>query len=87
MSTNRALGTKVATILRRMRILVTCTMAAERSPLRARWHFTKEEMRQTSYIVADLDSEKELSSRQQAAGLIQDIGQKLTVYVTPKWQI
>lgn len=44
-----------------------------------RWYFTKEELENSPSRRCGIDAEKELSYRQQAANLIQDIGQKLKV--------
>ncbi|XP_062519711.1 cyclin-T1-like isoform X2 [Corticium candelabrum] len=44
-----------------------------------KWYFSKNGLKQTPSICANMDPEKELSYRQQAASLIQDIGQKLNV--------
>ena len=45
-----------------------------------RWYFTKAELENSPSRKCGIDSEKELSYRQQAANLIQDMGQKLKVY-------
>ena len=48
-----------------------------------RWYFTKEELLNYSPSRAHgIDPDKELSYRQQAANMIQDMGQRLSVYVT-----
>lgn len=47
-----------------------------------RWYFTKEELESSPSRRCGIDSEKELFYRQQAANLIQDMGQKLKVYDT-----
>lgn len=58
-----------------------CRMAsAERTPERQRWYFSSDLLRRTPSILSSMDPEKELSYRQQAASLVQDIGQKLNVY-------
>uniref|UniRef100_A0A2R5LKS1 Putative cdk9 kinase-activating protein cyclin t n=1 Tax=Ornithodoros turicata TaxID=34597 RepID=A0A2R5LKS1_9ACAR len=44
-----------------------------------RWYFTKEQLACTPSRKCGLDADKELSYRQQAANLIQDIGQRLSV--------
>lgn len=48
---------------------------------RERWYFTKDELENSPSRRCGIDAEKELSYRQQAANLIQDMGQKLKVYV------
>ena len=45
-----------------------------------RWYFTKEQLKDTPSRRCELDEDKELSYRQQAATLIQDMGQRLSVY-------
>lgn len=45
-----------------------------------RWYFTKEQLACTPSRKCGLDADKELSYRQQAANLIQDMGQRLQVY-------
>uniref|UniRef100_A0A8D8S6F3 Cyclin-T n=1 Tax=Cacopsylla melanoneura TaxID=428564 RepID=A0A8D8S6F3_9HEMI len=44
-----------------------------------RWYFTKEQLENTPSRKCGYDAEKELSCRQQAANLIQDMGQRLQV--------
>ncbi|KPM07110.1 Cyclin N-like protein [Sarcoptes scabiei] len=46
---------------------------------RERWYFTEEELMNSPSRKCGIDPEKELSYRQQAANLIQDMGQKLKV--------
>ena len=47
---------------------------------KARWYFTKEELANSpSRREHGVESDKELSYRQQAANMIQDMGQKLNV--------
>ncbi|KAH9420891.1 Cyclin-T2 [Dermatophagoides pteronyssinus] len=46
---------------------------------RERWYFTKDELENSPSRRCGIDAEKELSYRQQAANLIQDMGQKLKV--------
>ena len=46
----------------------------------SRWMFTKEQILNTPSRKHGIDSDKELSYRQQAANLIQDMGQRLSVY-------
>lgn len=48
---------------------------------RERWYFTKQELENSPSRRCGIDAEKELSHRQQAANLIQDMGQKLKLYV------
>lgn len=45
-----------------------------------RWYFTKEELKKTPSVLSGIDIAKELSYRQQSANLIQDMGQRLSVY-------
>ena len=47
---------------------------------RDRWYFTKEELENSPSRKCGIDAEKEHAYRQQAANLIQDMGQKLKVY-------
>ncbi|CAH1241161.1 CCNT2 [Branchiostoma lanceolatum] len=44
-----------------------------------RWHFTPQQLMDTPTRKCGVDADKELSYRQQAANLIQDMGQRLTV--------
>ena len=46
-----------------------------------RWIFSKELLKNTPSIRAGMTSEVELNQRQQAAQFIQDMGQRLSVYV------
>ena len=46
-----------------------------------RWYFTKEELLNSPSRINGIDPDKELSYRQQAANMIQDMGQRLSVYV------
>ena len=46
----------------------------------ARWYFTRQQLIDTPSRKSGIDGEKELSYRQQAANLIQDMGQRLAVY-------
>ena len=48
--------------------------------LRNRWIFTKEQLQNSPSRADGISQEKELSCRQQAASLIQDMGPKLNVY-------
>lgn len=50
-------------------------MAAEE-----KWYFSKERLAATPSRSCGIDSDKELSYRQQAANFIQDMGQRLKVY-------
>lgn len=45
-----------------------------------KWYFTKEQLENTPSRRAGIPADKELSYRQQAATLIQDMGQRLSVY-------
>lgn len=45
-----------------------------------KWYFTKEQLEHTPSRRAGIPADKELSYRQQAATLIQDMGQRLSVY-------
>lgn len=45
-----------------------------------RFYFTKEQLQNTPSRKNGIDAEKEQSYRQQAATLIQDMGQRLSVY-------
>ena len=49
------------------------------SNLKARWYFTKEEMNNSPSRAHGVDPAKELSYRQQAANLIQDMGHRIGV--------
>lgn len=44
-----------------------------------KWIFSREKLQDTPSRKAGIDTEKELSYRQQAANLIQDMGQRLSV--------
>lgn len=46
----------------------------------SRWYFTREQLRNSPSRKGGIEPEKELSYRQQAANLIQDMGQRLQVY-------
>ena len=46
-----------------------------------RWYFTKEELLNSPSRAHGVDPDKELSYRQQAASMIQDMGKRLNVYV------
>lgn len=46
-----------------------------------KWYFTRQEIDNNPSRRAGLDPDKELSYRQQAANLIQDMGQRLNVYL------
>ncbi|XP_062871116.1 cyclin-T1 [Trichomycterus rosablanca] len=50
-----------------------------RSGNQTKWYFTREQIQNSPSRRAGLDPDKELSYRQQAANLIQDIGQRLNV--------
>lgn len=45
-----------------------------------KWYFTKEQLQNSPSRRCGLDADKELAYRQQAANLIQDMGQRLQVY-------
>jgi len=45
-----------------------------------RWIFTKSQLEDTPSRKNGIDSDKELTYRQQAANLIQEMGQRLQVY-------
>lgn len=45
-----------------------------------KWYFTKEQLLNSPSRKCGLDADKELAYRQQAANLIQDMGQRLQVY-------
>ena len=47
-----------------------------------RWYFTKEKIRNSPSVQDGIEQAKELGYRQQCANLIQDIGQRLHVYIT-----
>lgn len=46
----------------------------------SRWFFTREQLENTPSRRSGVEADKELSYRQQAANLIQDMGQRLNVY-------
>lgn len=54
-------------------------MAVHRGPS-TKWLFTREQLENTPSRRCGIEADKELSYRQQAANLIQDIGQRLNVY-------
>lgn len=45
-----------------------------------KWYFTKDQLQNSASRKCGLDADKELAYRQQAANLIQDMGQRLQVY-------
>ncbi|XP_003217061.1 cyclin-T1 isoform X1 [Anolis carolinensis] len=53
--------------------------AAETAEVGRRWYFTREQLARSPSRRAGLDPDKELSYRQQAANLLQDMGQRLNV--------
>lgn len=57
-------------------------MAVHRGPS-TKWLFTREQLENTPSRRCGIEADRELSYRQQAANLIQDIGQRLNVY--PCW--
>lgn len=46
-----------------------------------KWYFTRQQIENSPSRRAGLDPDKELSYRQQAANLLQDMGQRLNVYL------
>ncbi|XP_075863333.1 cyclin-T1 isoform X3 [Microcebus murinus] len=54
-------------------------MEGERKNNNKRWYFTREQLENSPSRRFGLDSDKELSYRQQAANLLQDMGQRLYV--------
>ena len=46
-----------------------------------RWYFSKEKIQNSPSRRCGLDEDKEISYRQHAANFIQDMGQRLQVYV------
>lgn len=57
-------------------------MAVHRGPS-TKWLFTRDQLENTPSRRCGIEADRELSYRQQAANLIQDIGQRLNVY--PLW--
>lgn len=55
-------------------------MEGERKNNNKRWYFTREQLENSPSRRFGVDSDKELSYRQQAANLLQDMGQRLNVY-------
>ena len=55
-------------------------MEGERKNNNKRWYFTREQLENSQSRRFGVDSDKELSYRQQAANLLQDMGQRLNVY-------
>lgn len=55
-------------------------MEGERKNNNKRWYFTREQLENSPSRRFGLDPDKELSYRQQAANLLQDMGQRLNVY-------
>lgn len=49
----------------------------------SRWFFTREQLENTPSRRCGVEADEELSHRQQAANLIQDMGQRLNVYPFP----
>ena len=47
-----------------------------------RWYFSKEKIKLSPSIKDGIEHSKELGYRQQCANLVQDIGQRLQVYIT-----
>ncbi|XP_031210701.1 cyclin-T1 isoform X2 [Mastomys coucha] len=54
-------------------------MEGERKNNNKRWYFTREQLENSPSRRFGVDSDKELSYRQQAANLLQDMGQRLNV--------
>lgn len=54
-------------------------MAVHRGPS-TKWLFTRDQLESTPSRRCGIEADRELSYRQQAANLIQDIGQRLNVY-------
>lgn len=59
-------------------------MAVHRGPS-TKWLFTRDQLENTPSRRCGIEADRELSYRQQAANLIQDIGQRLNVY--PFWNL
>lgn len=55
-------------------------MASNSNP--ERWYFSKEQIRNSPSVKDGIEHAKELGYRQQCANLIQDIGQRLQVYIS-----
>lgn len=55
-------------------------MEGERKNNNKRWYFTREQLENSPSRRFGLDPDEELSCRQQAANLLQDMGQRLNVY-------
>lgn len=51
----------------------------------SRWFFSREQLENTPSRRCGVEADKELSYRQQAANLIQDMGQRLNVYPSGAW--
>lgn len=52
----------------------------------SRWFFSREQLENTPSRRCGVEADKELSYRQQAANLIQDMGQRLNVYPSGAWE-
>nr|XP_028577225.1 cyclin-T1 [Podarcis muralis] len=59
--------------------MAVCGAAAAAGGGGGRWYFSREQLARSPSRRAGLDPDKELSYRQQAANLLQDMGQRLTV--------
>jgi len=59
---------------------MSCRTAYNFSMAANRWSFTVDQLENTPSRKCGIDSEKESNYRQQAASLIQDMGQRLQVY-------
>lgn len=55
-------------------------MEGDRKNNNKRWYFTREQLENSPSRRFGVDPDKELSYRQQAANLLQDMGQRLNVY-------
>lgn len=58
----------------------TSTRGGGGSSAASRWFFSREQLENTPSRRCGVEADKELSYRQQAANLIQDMGQRLNVY-------
>ena len=85
MKVERRLG-RVGRVRRRVRssFPVDFKMATSAVSTTDRFYFTKEQLQNTPSRKNGVDPEKEQSYRQQAATLIQDMGQRLSVYPLQK---
>ena len=58
----------------------TSTRGGGDSSAASRWFFSREQLENTPSRRCGVEADKELSYRQQAANLLQDMGQRLNVY-------